>query len=353
MEASGTTAELRPLGLGEILDAAFKVYKAHFKTLCLCVVFVVVPLAILSTLLTLSADPSAFDPSPDAADDATFGGAQIAALIITVVLAVLLSTLATAACTRAVAAAYIGQPVDWRQSLRFGFRKIIPLILLSVLTGLAVVLGLFALLIGAIYVGIRLVLGSPALVVEDESATGAMSRSWSLVKDRWWSTFGVVVVSTLLILVIGGLIQGLLALPGALGDSTAVGAILNTIGQIVSNVITIPLQAAVLTILYFDLRVRKEGFDLALLSEGVGGGTAPQDVARSAGIGGDQESSGGFERPSDTPPASTGGFERPRAAPAAGTGGSERPPAGAGGFSAPTTSGDPLDRPPEGERDRS
>jgi len=225
---------------------------------------------VLTTLLTLSLDADAFDSSADTAD-ATIEGAQLAAFAITLIPAVLLSTLATAACTRAVAAAYLGRPVDWRASLRFGFRKVVPLIAVTILTLLAVLGGLVLLILPGIYLGVRLFLASQALVVEDESATGALGRSWALVGGRWWATFGVILVSSVLILVIGGLLQALITAPAlASGDSRLLGAILDTVGTIVGNVITIPLQAAVLTILYFDLRVRKEGFDLALLSHGVG-----------------------------------------------------------------------------------
>jgi len=290
MEARTTVPELRPLSLGEILDTAFRVYRANVGTLWLCVVWFVVPLAVGITLLTLSVDPDAFGPSPEAAtSENPFGGAEVSATaVVGLVLAVVLVTLATAACTRAVAGAYLGRPVDWRASLGFGLRRVGPLVALSLLTGAAVLAGALALLIGAIYVGVRLFLASPALVVEDESATGAMGRSWALVKDRWWATFAVVLVTFLLLLVVGAVIQSLVALPGQLADSQLLSAVLSTLGQILSDLVTIPLQAAVLTILYFDLRVRKEGFDLALLAEGVEAG---EGDAEDAGL--------GPERPSD------------------------------------------------------
>lgn len=37
--------------------------------------------------------------------------------------------------------------------------------------------------------------------------------------------------------------------------------------EAIIDVFSAPLQAAVLTVIYFDLRVRKEGFDLQLLAE--------------------------------------------------------------------------------------
>jgi len=328
MEASTATPELRPLSLGEILDAAFKIYKNHFKTLLLCVLPIVIPLAILSTLVTASLNSEAFDPSPEAAN---LGGAAIAGSLLGFVLLIVLSTLATAACTRAVASAYLGRAAGWRESLGFGLRKVLPLIAVAILTGLAVMVGLLALILPGLYVGVRLYLASPALVVEDESATGALGRSWKLVKDRWWSTFGTILVSGLIIFVLGLLVGGLLTIPAQLGDSSLVGAILNTVGQILSNAVTIPLQAAVLTILYFDLRVRKEGFDLALLSQGVGEGGGAQARAAAG--------------PADAG-AGAGADEVARPSGLGDAGRSSSP----GGFSAPHTHGDPLAPSPEREQ---
>ena len=70
-------------------------------------------------------------------------------------------------------------------------------------------------------------------------------------------------------------------------------------------VVTLPISAAVLTVLYFDLRVRKEGFDLQHLARGVGEDgsaydTSPQSVGTASGLG-----SGGFAPPQA--PADFGG----------------------------------------------
>lgn len=328
MEASRATPELRPLSLGEILDAGFKVYRSHFKTLCLCVLVVVVPVTILGTLIQASTSENAFNPSAQTASSAD--GAAIAGLVVSGLLQGLLALLATAACVRAVAAAYLGHKVTWQESLRFAFRKLLPLIALAILTGLLTALGLIALLIGAVFVFVRLAVGTPVMLVEDAGVTDSMSRSWNLVKGNWWRCFGVYLIISILAGILAALIQGLLIAPiFANSDSELLGASLTTLGGIISATITVPLQAAVLTILYFDLRVRKEGFDLALLSEGVGGParptspSGPDDVARSSGLGGEPASSGGFSSPS------SGGFSAPP----------------------PSTSGDPLAPPPE-ERDR-
>ncbi len=311
MADPGTAPQLRPLGLGEILDAALKVYTRNFKTLCLAVLVPVVPIVILTTLVTASASSAenAFDPTAGidpASGQSTFSGAEVAGFAVTALLTLLLTALATAACTRAVADAYIGEPTSWRASLRFALRKLLPVIVVSILVVLLATVSLLALLIGAVYVGVRLTLSSPALLIEDLGPVAAMRRSWALVKERWWFTFGIFVISTLLVTILSLLVQGLLLAPLLTdSDNEVLGGILTSLGSIVANVFTLPIQAAVITILYFDLRVRKEGLDLELLARDIGAGS-PAAVGRSAGLGTDPP--GGF-----APPQVPGGFTPPQA----------------------------------------
>ena len=56
-------------------------------------------------------------------------------------------------------------------------------------------------------------------------------------------------------------------------------AVLITILNIIIYAITYPLWASVLTVLYYDLRVRNEGFDLQLLAQGVGADTSRFETA--------------------------------------------------------------------------
>jgi hypothetical protein len=314
LSTTGDQAAFRPLGIGEILDRAFSIYRTHFRTLCLCVLVVVVPMAIISTLITASLTDNAFNPDARTASE---DGAAVTAVLASIVVQTILTLLAVAACTRAVGAAYLGHRVTWQESLAFALRRLVPLIVLSILASIFTMLGLIALLIGAIYVAVRLSLGSPALLIEDIGPMESLRRSWGLVGGRWWATFAVIVLVSLLVVIISSIVQGVLVAPLLGGaDSELIGGTLSTLGTIVANVLTLPLQAAVVTILYFDLRVRKEGLDLERLSSRVGADASPAAVSHASGLGGEQ-AGGGY-----------GGFA---------------PPTRPGGFSAPQ-SGDPLRR---------
>ena len=293
--ATSTAPDLRPLGVGEILDAAFKLYRDRFKTLVLCVLVPVVPIAIVSAFFQASL-------LDDSAQAGQFDGGALAGFLITTLLGGLLSLLATAACVRAISAAYLGEEVTWQESLRFGLRRLLPLIGASILVGLAIFAGFILLVIPAFIVWVRLAVVTPALIVEDLGPGAAFGRSWNLVKGRFWPTAGARVITALLVSIVAGILQGLLIVP-LIGDadSDVLAAVLTALGQIVSSAFTLPLHAAILTILYFDLRVRQEGLDVELLARDVGG-SGPADVARSSGL-------GGYE--SSPPPSGSGGFSAP------------------------------------------
>ena len=101
---------------------------------------------------------------------------------------------------------------------------------------------------------------------------------------------------------------------------------LYTIVNTLSSLITLPLFAAVLTIIYFDLRVRKEGFDLQLLARGVGQrarATSPARAsARSSRRSAAEPQGGGFAPPAPARRDS----RRPQAPPACATAGAGSAP---------------------------
>lgn len=267
--------ELRPLGVGEQLDVALKICTTHWQPLLKAVLFPVVPAAILTTLLTLSTLPEGstgeevfFGPDPGTGEGfAVFLGGQVASTLLGIVVALLVF----GACFRVVAEAYVGAGPDWRESLRFALRRILPLLWLTIVYTLGVMLGFIALIVPAIWLSVAWALSFPALYAEEARGTKALKRSYGLVRDRWWATA--------IVLIVGYILSGILGLVGTFAfgllflvdiDSVLIGAVLTTLGNIVGQAISAPVLAAILAVTYFDLRVRKEGFDLELLAQRIG-----------------------------------------------------------------------------------
>jgi flagellar biosynthesis protein FlhB len=273
MSAPSSTPQLRPLGVGEILDAGFRLVRRRFGTLVVCTLVVATPLTILSTLLQLSADEQAFDFSADGTT-ADAEGSAIAASLIANLIQYVMIVLIVAACFRAVSAAYLGQEAGAGESLRFAVTRMVPLLVALVLVTLALIPAFVLLIVPGIWLGVRLSMTFPAIVFERLGPLAGMARSFRLVKGQWWRTFGVFLVAFLLMFVLSlalGAVIG--ALAGALApDSEVLAAVVVAVVSILVTAALYPVWAAITAVLYYDLRVRKEGFDLELMAQGVGGG---------------------------------------------------------------------------------
>jgi hypothetical protein len=274
----GAGAGLRPLGIGEILDVSIKLFRKDFRALLKAVALVTVPVQILSAIVLESATLDIEDMERtdafgyttleiDAGEVWTF----IAAILLSSVLVLISSQLASAACFKMMAGRYLDEQVTWRESLRFAVSKLRPLIWLSLLLGFLTLLATLALVIPGIYFYAAWTVAVPVLLLEDLRGRKALKRSRSLVRGRWWSTFGVIIMSAILTSIVGGALSALFTYPlEAAFDSDVLVFVSSTIGATLAGLLTTPFAAAVIIVLYVDLRVRREGFDLELLARRIG-----------------------------------------------------------------------------------
>lgn len=290
---------LRPLRVGEVLDVAIKVYLRNAWTLFKVVLVVVAPVELLSAFVIVSSlpEPGASGGQPfEVGDLAPF----VAGAVVTSVLWWVATTLATGACFKAVTGAYLGAAPGWRESLRFAGSRLPAMLwvtflafvlgglgfLVLILPGVVAVAGapdnaggVLLLLLGVaagvvlgIWIWIRWSVAIPAMLTEDVRGRRALGRSFGLVKGRWWPTFGAIALAA----IIGGIVSTIVssiadAVLFADSDASfATSVTVDTVASIVVGVIVTPLQAAIVAIIYFDLRVRKEGFDLELLTQRLG-----------------------------------------------------------------------------------
>jgi hypothetical protein len=279
--------ELRPLGIGEILDVGIKITTRHFWTLARAVLVVVVPLQLVASLIDLSLADGALS----GAESDQFGGTTefgttdefdasefwtaIAAVLVALVLTLLAQTVATGACFKAVADAYLGRQPSWRRSVSEVLRRLHSIVWISILTYLLGGLALLACILPGIWLFIAWTVAVPAFLTEGVKGRRALGRSFRLVRHFWWRTFAIIVLGTILVGIISGVLTGVLAGLALTSDSDAAAVVANFFASVIAGAITTPFIAAVTIVLYFDLRVRKEGFDLALLAERLGEGGEP------------------------------------------------------------------------------
>jgi hypothetical protein len=306
---------LRPLGLGEILDGSFAAIRRNPKaTLGIAAIIMTISAVITSSLTVslinlpspgqnLSSQQAAHLLSQIFADALPVLGVTV---LLTIVVQAVLAGLLAPVIAREVSGQRISAGDAWRAAAP-RLPSVLLATLLVVLAGLGplLVLGLI-LLIGfaagappVIYVAIGVPgffvavvlsiwfstmfsLVTPVVVLERERPAAALARSWRLVRRSFWRVFGILLLASLIVAVASAILQ----LPftflstlfgGATGFSA--GTVIAVIGTIAAGTVTRPISAAVTVLLYVDMRMRKEGLDLALRTAAGGGPLADSDFA--------------------------------------------------------------------------
>ena len=135
-----------------------------------------------------------------------------------------------------------------RGALPFTF----PLIVTGIFYGICVFVGLLLIIVPGLIFLTWFSLFAPAIVVERRGIFDSFNRSRELVRGNGWRVFGVLVVAFL----IQAVIQNILGRIGINADSLA----LRTVLAIVGGVITAPIMALAVSVVYFQLREIKERF---------------------------------------------------------------------------------------------
>jgi len=277
--------DLRPMDFGEILDGSLMIYRRHFGLfLKLAVTALSVPLVLvvyfgLRALIDLQQNPVR---------------ALVYLLPIGLVYYVA-SLVLTTGTIRIISDSYLGREPQLRDALSLGWSKIWPLtavgfgkgiVAMLILLGCGVVVGIgVAVLKGAgVLLAVALVAGgtwflffvlcgygvtTPVVVLEElRSSFDAFGRSWELTRSFKLKVAGLFFVAMLLTNLIPSFVfRGLGAL--FLQSVPPLGIALTAVGYVAPLALA-PVLAAVITLVYYDLRVRREAFDLQVLGQRLG-----------------------------------------------------------------------------------
>ena len=241
------TYQLRPLSIGEVLDGALVLLRRHFAL-------------VLGITVVCEGIPTAMDVYLDL----TGGAAQNPGLsLLDRLLTLVGSVLVTGATVRVVSEAYLGRTPLFGDAMRFASGRFGTIFGANVMSGILTVLATLALIIPGIVVACGYSVAGEAAALESGSSGEALKRSWDLTKGFKWKALALGVVSVGLILVVylgAGVVGGILG--GFVGGLDTVLAVLAAC----VSLLIYPVLTCVFTLFYYDLRVRKEGFDLEMLS---------------------------------------------------------------------------------------
>ena len=293
--------DLRPLDYGGIIDRTVELYRKNFVLFVSVVAVVYVPLAVLQ--LTLQSAPLRGN-----------AGAMAGLGTLVGLLSVIAGLCAQGALTVAVSRRYLGMTATVGECFQTLNTRMGALILTSVLCAFLVGLGCLLFLIPGIVFMFWIVFASPVVVLENRSGPGAIERSKFLVGQGEWVRVLVLGILCLLMGIVAGIPLGMVV-----QALSAAGPVVITLAQTAMQVVIHPIGLIAFTILYYDIRVRKEGFDLQVLATHLGA-QLPEGHLPAAPPAG-----GGWGTPA-APPAGGGGWGTPAA-----------PPAGGGGWGTPAS----------------
>jgi Membrane domain of glycerophosphoryl diester phosphodiesterase len=279
---------VRPLNLGETLDASIKIVRARWRTLALVMVVIALPIQ-LANIIIISSTTDVYQAGSgsiagDRGAETTYGdeSAYVAGRTVILALGFLGYLLGTVACYRVIADAYRGREATARESLAYAGNRLGATLWLTIALVAGLTVALIALILPFVWLVVAWSVAYPVMLVEGTGGVAALKRSFKLVEGRWWATFGRLAVAYILVTVVTAIASLIFLLPAeAFVDDTSFGAlVLESAANFIVSLVTTPFIAAVVSLIYFDLRGRKEGFDIAVLADRIG-----DDIASERGQG--------------------------------------------------------------------
>ncbi|MGO8749679.1 MAG: hypothetical protein ACLQNE_27300 [Thermoguttaceae bacterium] len=177
---------------------------------------------------------------------------------------IVLMPLCSAALVHNVSASYLGDKLTAGQSYARAAPRLLALIGTQFLVGLVILLGFAMLFVPGIIFSLWFLVIGPVVILESKAGSSAMRRSRELMRGNVDKGFKLSLVV--------GLLSGIIAI--GLGMLTRLvpwpHATLQIFVETVLGAIILPLQTAPSILLYYDLRIRKEAFDLQKLAEALG-----------------------------------------------------------------------------------
>lgn len=260
---------LRPMGVGEILDVAIRIYRSNWKTLMAIVAVITVPFTLLQNFLTNQIGHPYLLNGHLLVSSVDYGTYRLTLYVFLALSFLVVTPLLRGAMARAVGEIYLGEHPTAGSCLRAARSKFGSLLVAILLSSLIIVGGFILLVIPGIIFYVRYSFVSTTVVVEGQSGTGALSRSWSLAKGNGWRIFGTLFVAGLIV----GVVSVILVIPLTLltlQNSGSANWVLRAVSGSLISVLTTPFLVTTAVLLYFDARIRNEAFDLTVMAREVG-----------------------------------------------------------------------------------
>ncbi|MEM9780975.1 MAG: hypothetical protein AAF899_00725 [Pseudomonadota bacterium] len=239
-----TAAPATPLGVGAIISETFSIFARCFVP---CMIAILGPsLVVFALSLVLVGAPITDFDDPGAIAGPGFGD------VIVNILSLLAASLSIAIVVRIVYDTKLGKQPNFGAAVRSAVPHLAPIFVLSIAFYLAIVVGLIALVVPALWIMAALGVYAPAIVVENAGFRG-LGRSFELTKGYRWPIVGVALVLGIIYLIALSVVGGLFV---ALASTLGIIAML-----LLTIIIAVPqaLLSVAPVLIYARLREIKDG----------------------------------------------------------------------------------------------
>jgi hypothetical protein len=151
-------------------------------------------------------------------------------------------------------------------ALQKALGRALPLMLMMILFAIALAVGLVLLIIPGLILMVSLMFGMLLVVFEGQGPVAALTGSHRLVWGNWWRTAAILTVGFIIISVFyfaAGLVVGLAVPLFGIENISIFGLITGLLIAVLMSVVITPFYVALLIAVYWDLKLRKQGGDLA------------------------------------------------------------------------------------------
>ncbi len=256
----------QPQGIGGVLDTAFHLYKSSFGVVWPIGLLLAI-VNVLPVVYLLFVGMPSFDPVAVAGNPFGIYGDHPMALVIALLSGVL-SMWVTSALLLKQYAIGIGEEMSTGGAFQAALARLLPLFGASILFGLAVLVGLLLLIVPGLILMVSLVLYMTLLLFENKGPIESLTGSHKLVWGNWWRSCAVLTLLSILLFVIlialGFVAALVIPFAGlAVADAFMVGMVMQALSNFAFYIFLGPFGSAAFIALYWDLKLRKEGGDLA------------------------------------------------------------------------------------------
>jgi hypothetical protein len=253
----------QPQSIGGVLDTTFQLYKASVvKLIPLSLLLVLASCLQYIYMIARSANPA--DPTAMLTMATSWG------YWLSVLAGVIGSTWISAATYLKVGAIGSGADLGIGAALQASLPRVPTVFVMMILFMLAVMIGTLLLIIPGIILMVSLLLCYPTAMFDNKGPVSALTESHRLVWGNWWRTFVMLSVGVIILVVIYlivAMIVGLIApflLVGGGADDVALYAIVSMVLIFVFlSLLLTPFYISLGIAIYWDLKLRKDGGDLA------------------------------------------------------------------------------------------